>query len=192
MEKSREEYMAEGFGSERLIMRRFRQDDLRDFYEYAAEPDVGPNAGWKPHESMEESQNILDDFMKPDSGIFAITDRETGKVVGSMGLSDDPKRVGENVKEIGYVLAKPYWGRGLMTEAVKALLGFGFGKLRLEMMTVYHFPFNDRSRRVIEKCGFRSEGTLRRGFENYMGEKLDEACYSMTREEYEELFHVKQ
>ena len=72
-----------------------------------------------------------------------------------------------------------------MTEAVKAALKFGFEELGLKMITIYHFDYNRRSRRVIEKCGFKYEGTLRGGSKIYDGRVYDSFCYSMTREEYE-------
>jgi putative acetyltransferase len=86
---------------------------------------------------------------------------------------------------IGYVLAEPYWGRGYMTEAVERVLAHCFSELGLDLVSVYHFPFNNRSRRVIEKAGFVYEGTLRKASTIYDGSVYDDVCYSMTRDEYE-------
>ena len=72
-----------------------------------------------------------------------------------------------------------------MSEAVKCLLQFGFEELHLRLMSISHYTFNDRSRRVIEKCGFVYEGTLRQTFLRYDGEIFDEAIYSLTREEWQ-------
>ena len=74
-----------------------------------------------------------------------------------------------------------------MTEAVRAVLRYAFETLCLEMVTVYHYPFNHRSSRVIEKCGFHYEGTLRRGTTRFDGQVLDNVCYSLLRGEYEAL-----
>ena len=71
-----------------------------------------------------------------------------------------------------------------MTEAARAVLRFGFEEQGLGLITVNHFANNRRSRRVIEKCGFYYEGTLRRGARLYDGAVLDLCCYSMTAEEY--------
>ena len=186
MEKEYIEKYLNGFESERLIMRPFAKGDEQDIYDYARDPDVGPHAGWKPHDSIEESSSVLKMFMDTkDELTFALVDRETGKVIGSLGLMKDFRRQGNKILEIGYALGKEYWGRGLMTEAVKAALKFGFGELGLEMITIYHFDYNRRSRRVIEKCGFKYEGTLRGGSKIYDGRVYDSFCYSMTREEYE-------
>lgn len=170
--------------TERLILRRFREEDLADFYAYASRPEVGPAAGWKPHDGPEESRAILADFIKGEE-VWAIVWKETGKAVGSIGLHADGKRsASPDVKMLGYVLSPDYWGRGIMTEAARRMAAYAFEELGVELLTIQHFPFNSRSRRVIEKCGFAYEGTLRRCFLRYDGEWLDECCYSMTRDEY--------
>ena len=102
---------------------------------------------------------VLEDFLKNRCD-FALTDRASGKVIGSFGVMDRPLRGYERYRqcELGYVLAKPYWGKGLMTEACKSVIRFCFEQLNLEMLWISHFDFNTRSRRVIEKCGFRYIG----------------------------------
>ena len=73
-----------------------------------------------------------------------------------------------------------------MTEAAKAVLRYGFEQLNLEMVSINHYSYNNRSRRVIEKCGFTYEGTLRQGVCLYDGRVEDICCYSMTAAEYKE------
>ena len=85
---------------------------------------------------------------------------------------------------MGYVLARDFWGRGLMTEAAGAALRYGFEQMHLGVVSICHFDFNARSRRVIEKLGFTYEGTLRRAHVREDGRVCDELCYSMTREEF--------
>lgn len=82
---------------------------------------------------------------------------------------------------MGYVLSKAYWGQGLMTEAAKEVLRHAFEDLGLEMVTISHFSYNQRSARVIEKLGFHREGILRKAFLRYDGSLLDDVGYSMTR-----------
>src|SRR5699024_3149042 len=97
----------------RLILRAWGLEDIDDFFEYAKDPDVGPNAGWKPHESKEESLfsniaklssyagwkpheskeeslAILENFIEGDE-VWAIVDKETGKAIGSIGAHEDDK-----------------------------------------------------------------------------------------------------
>ncbi|HIT07747.1 MAG TPA: GNAT family N-acetyltransferase [Candidatus Merdivicinus faecavium] len=170
--------------TERLILRRFREEDLADFYEYASRLEVGPAAGWKPHDNPEESRAILAGFIEGEE-VWAIVWKEMGKVIGSVGLHADGRRsASPEIKMLGYVLSPDYWGRGIMTEAARRMVSCAFEEMGAELLTIQHFSFNSRSKRVIEKCGFTYEGRLRRCFLRYGGEWLDECCYSMTRDEY--------
>lgn len=169
--------------TERLILRGFREEDLDDFYGYAKNPNIGPNAGWKPHESKEESLEILRHFIEKKE-VWAIVDKDTDKVIGSIGLHNDERRNNSKVKMLGYVLDEAYWGKGLMTEAAKRVIKYAFEDLDLDLVSVYHFPFNIGSKRVIQKCGFHYEGTLRLASTIYDGSIYDNACYSLTKEEY--------
>ncbi|NLA52614.1 MAG: GNAT family N-acetyltransferase [Alcaligenaceae bacterium] len=123
--------------TERLIIRRFRKEDLDDFYEYSRSPNVGPNAGWRPHASRQESREILKHFIYSPS-VWALVDKNTRSVIGSIGLHDDRKRDNQNAKMLGYVLAEPYWGKGLMTEAAKRMIKYAFEELQIDLLSVYH------------------------------------------------------
>ena len=146
--------------TERLILRDWTLDDLDDFFEYASNPDVGPRAGWNPHKDKEESLKILNRFIEGKK-TFAIVYKENNKVIGSLGVEFyelEEKLTefdGYRGRSIGYVLSKDYWGRGLMPEAVKAVVDYLFNKLDYDFLLSGHFDFNDRSSRVQEKCGFR-------------------------------------
>ena len=112
--------------TERLILRPFRQSDLEDFFEYASVDGVGQMAGWIPHKNREESQMILDSFVNHKK-TFAL--EYQGKVIGSLGVelyneNNFPEFADKQCREIGYVLAKDYWGRGLMPEAVKEVIRY--------------------------------------------------------------------
>lgn len=139
----------------RLLLRPWEDADLQDFYEYASVDGVGQMAGWAPHRSIEESKNILKLFIEGKK-TFAIVDRKTKKVIGSIGLEerDAPGDLPGQGRELGYVLAKPYWGRGLMPEAVQEVIRYCFSVLHWDWLTCAHFISNGQSRRVIEKCGF--------------------------------------
>ncbi len=142
--------------TERLILRPWEPTDLSDLYEYASVPGVGEMAGWCHHKSYEESQKILDMF-RSERKTFALELKESGKVIGSLGLeklNPDPGGESKAGREIGYVLSKGYWGRGLMPEAVRAVISYCFHTLQFDFLTCGHFPQNTQSRRVIEKCGF--------------------------------------
>ena len=181
------------FETERLIIRPWQMDDLDAFFQLEQNPNVGPNAGWKPILDRAESAEILKGFTEKPDELCAITLKSSGRAIGSLGLHTDDKRAPELqtvTRMLGYVLDEPYWGQGYMTEAARGALRFAFDRMALELVSVYHFPFNDRSRRVIEKCGFRYEGTLRRSTLRFDGAVLDDVLYSMTRDEFYTLYGV--
>lgn len=144
--------------TDRLILRYWCQEDLEDFYEYAHVDGVGQMAGWQPHESIGKTQAILDGFIR-EKKTFALELKENGRVIGSLGLEarDEDLAILEELqgREIGYVLSKNYWGRGLMPEAVKAVIDYCFSVLGFDYLLCGHYDWNRQSRRVIEKCGFQ-------------------------------------
>lgn len=143
----------------RLLLRPWLASDLDDLYRYASVPGVGEMAGWQPHQSPQVSEEVLQGWLEKRE-VLALVLRETGRVIGSLGLhnsswaNEDEAYQALRLKEIGYVLARDHWGRGLMPEAVAAALDLCFGQLALDAVTVSHFTSNHQSQRVIEKMGF--------------------------------------
>ena len=145
--------------TQRLLLRAFEEADLPDVYAYASVPGVGEMAGWPHHESIETSRKILCSFIEK-KDVFAVYHKKDRKVIGSLGLhkswaNEEDVYKALKAVEIGYVLSKEYWGQGLMPEAVRAVIDYGFNTLGLEAFTCGHFAENSQSRRVIEKCGFQ-------------------------------------
>jgi len=145
--------------TDRLIIRPWKATDLEDFYEYAKVDGVGQMAGWNPHALIEESKEILDMFIKG-KNVFALELKDKHKVIGSVGLEEMEVAIGEkydglNGREIGYVLSKEHWGRGLMPEAVNRIIKFCFENEHYDYLICSHFDYNNQSKRVIEKSGFR-------------------------------------
>lgn len=143
--------------TDRLTLRPWRESDLNDFYEYASVDGVGQMAGWNPHRNVEESKQILSYFI---GGKKTFALEYQGKVIGSLGIEEYseenyPELAELQGREIGYVLAKAYWGQGLMPEAVKAVIDWLFNEEKLDFIIVGHFDRNNQSRRVVEKCGFQ-------------------------------------
>lgn len=145
--------------TDRLIIRPWNMEDLEDFYEYAKVDGVGQMAGWNPHTSIRESKAILSSFIE-EKNEFALELKENNKVVGSLGLEKLSIALTKPYdsyvgREIGYVLSKDYWGRGIMPEAVKRVIKFCFEEEQYDFLLCSHNITNNRSKRVIEKCGFR-------------------------------------
>lgn len=143
----------------RLILRPWQESDIDDFYEYASVEGVGEMAGWKHHESVEVSKQILAEFMSG-KNVFALVHRESGRLIGSLGLHkswayEEEELRSLRVKEVGYVLSKEYWGQGLMVEALCKVIEFCFDECGLDAVTAGHFAANEQSRKVLEKCGFQ-------------------------------------
>lgn len=169
--------------TQRMILRPYQEGDLEDFYKIGKNPNIGPSAGWRPHENEEESLRILKRFIV-EMEVWAIVDRDTSRVIGSIGLHSDRRRDNSDAKMLGFVIDEEYWGRGIATEAAKRIISHAFQDLNVDILTVCHYHFNDGSRRVIEKCGFHYEGTLRLASRMYDGKIHDDVCYSMTKNEF--------
>ena len=139
--------------TKRLILRPFTAADAQDLYEFSSLPLVAGAAGWPAHKSVEDSRQIIATvFAAPDT--YALVERTSGKVIGSAGFTGAARGGFGPSDEIGYALHPNWWGRGLMTEAVAALLERGFRQRGLEAIWASHYADNIASRRVIEKCGF--------------------------------------
>lgn len=172
--------------TERLVLRAFCETDLDDFFEYASVEGVGEMAGWKHHENIEVSKQILSSFMSGHE-VLAIVYKENNKVIGSVGLHKSWANADKDfehlkMKEVGYVLSKAYWGHGLMHEAVSTLIKVCFDKYGLDAMTCSHFISNSQSKRVIEKCGFKF---VRQGqfFSEQLNQSIDDIKYILYRQQ---------
>lgn len=142
--------------TERLIMRPWRESDAENLYEYAKDPNVGPIAGWPVHTSVENSREIIRDVLSAEE-TYAVCLKEDGKAIGSIGLmvgAASNLSIPDTEGEIGYWIGVPFWGRGLIPEAVNELLRHGFEDLKLDKIWCGYFEGNTKSKRVQEKCGF--------------------------------------
>ena len=142
--------------TERLILRPFVESDAESVYEYAKDPAVGPIAGWPAHTSVENSREIIRSVLAvPET--YAICLKPDGRAIGAAGLmigKSSNMEIKDSEAEIGYWLGVPFWGRGIMPEAVNELIRHAFCDLCLERLWCGYFEGNDKSRRVQEKCGF--------------------------------------
>lgn len=171
--------------TDRLILRPLRKTDLEAFYQYAKKPNIGPSAGWKPHQSLDESLRILNMMIAEDE-VWGMTLKDNDTLIGTIGLHarDFEMAVG-NTKEIGYVLDDTYWGKGYMVEAVMKVLHFAFMDLELTKVTCGHHTDNVKSKRVIEKTQlfYYTHQELRK---HYDGTMIPIEMYQILRYEYME------
>ena len=169
--------------TERLVLRNFDPNDAVDVFSYAQSDKVGPMAGWPPHKTVEDSRRVVERFIR-EGEVWAIVEKHTGHVIGSIGLHRDQARKVEGARELGYALGEKHWGQGYACEACDAVLRYAFEELHSPVVSVGHFPTNGQSRRVIKKLGFHYDGTLRRAWLLPDGGMADVMTYSLLDDEY--------
>ena len=175
------------FETDRLILRPWHQSDAEDLYNYAKSPDVGPAAGWPVHTSVENSREIIRDVLSAE-GTYAIVIKESKRPVGSVGLMvGDNSHIGlpYDEAEIGYWIGVPYWGKGLVPEAVGEMLRHGFEDLKLKKIWCGYFDGNLKSKKVQAKCGFKHRYTQENVECPLINETRTEHISCITREEWE-------
>ena len=132
--------------TKRLILRPWQEADAESLYKYAKDPAVGPIAGWPVHTSVENSREIIKGVLsEPET--YAVILKETGEPVGSVGLmlgKQSDKNITENEGEIGYWIGVPYWGQGLIPEAVREMMRYGFEELGLQTLWCGYFDAHGR------------------------------------------------
>lgn len=164
--------------TERLILRPWRESDAPDLYEYAKDETVANRTGFLPHKSVEDSLSIL-----RDAGLMCEYNRavclKDGRAIGSIGLHMCDGRV-----EIGYWLGVPFWGRGLIPEAVKRVVRYAFDECGCTEIYIAYFDGNDNSRRVAEKCGFSYCFTDRDKLWTPTGRTVTEHFTVLSKEDY--------
>ncbi len=147
--------------TKRLILRPWKESDAESLYEYAKNPRIGPIAGWPVHTSVENSRQIIREVLSAD-GIYAVTMKHDNKAIGSVGILIGGKsslNINDDESEIGYWIGEPFWGQGLIPEAVQELMRYAFDELHISALLCGYFEENEKSKRVNEKCGFRYHHT---------------------------------
>lgn len=167
--------------TERLLLRPFTEGDAETLFKCCQNPNIGNNAGWKPHGTIEESREVLHSVFLSQEGVWAITLKENGQLIGSVGIIADPRRENPQARMLGYWLDEGHWGKGYMTEAVKSVIDYGFGTLKLSLITANCYPHNKRSQQVLKRHGFVYEGTLHQAELTYDGHLYDHQTYYLPK-----------
>lgn len=143
--------------TERLVLRPWELEDAESLYEYARDPRVGPIAGWPPHTSVENSKDVIRTVLSgPET--YAVCLKEDNRAIGSIGLIRPVRahvQMGDDELEVGYWIGVPFWGRGLIPEAVRRLAKHAFEDLGCSALWCGYYEGNAKSKRCQEKCGFR-------------------------------------
>jgi [ribosomal protein S5]-alanine N-acetyltransferase len=145
-----------------LILRALRPTDLDDLYEYASDPEIDQYVPWEHYKNIDEARENLNEFLeeyeKDGLGAWGIEHRADKKLIGIINTSI-PHRINRRV-ETGYTISRAYWGKGYATEAVQAVIQFGFEKMELLRIEAVVLPEHLASARVLEKSGMQFEGVL--------------------------------
>jgi ribosomal-protein-alanine N-acetyltransferase len=171
--------------TERIRLRRLSLDDAADVYEYAQDPEVSRYLTWEPSKSVDDSraflETVVEAYRQGKPADWGIEHKTDGRLIGTCGfIKWDQAR---NCAEIAYALARPYWNRGIVTEAAKAVTDFGFIRMGIYRLEAFCLPANSASARVMEKLGMRYEGTLRAYF-LIKGDYRDMQVYSILKPEW--------
>ena len=167
----------------RLVLRPFRLEDAEAMYRnWASDPEVTRYLTWPAHASVDGTRAVLNSWIQHyGEGSFfnwGIEWKETGEVIGSIAVV----RLNGNTEaaEIGYCLGRTFWGRGIMPEALRAVMAYLFDTVGLNRVAACHDVNNPRSGRVMEKAGMRREGILRGAGRNNQG-ICDEVWHAALR-----------
>lgn len=160
-------------------------DDAVDLFAYASDPEVARYVLWEQHRSVEDSMRylsfMLEKYERCDVAEWGLVHKQDGAFIGTCGFGwwDTLHRRAE----IGYALSRAYWNRGLMTEAVRKVIAFGFEKMKLNRIEARCMPGNVASEKVMKKVGMEFEGIMRKqAFTK--GTFHDLKMYSILREAY--------
>lgn len=173
--------------TERLILRPWEDSDAESLYEYARDDRVGPIAGWPVHTSVENSREIIRTVLSvPET--YAVCLKEENKAIGCVGLTIGKKSnldLPDTEGEIGYWIGVPFWGQGLIPEAVREIIRHAFEDLSLEALWCGYFDGNEKSRHAQEKCSFTYHHTNRDIYWELTDDIRTEHVTRLTREEWE-------
>ena len=169
----------------RLRLRRLTRDDAPDVFLYNSDPEVVRYLLWTEHQSLAESradiERVIKGYDKGSDLRWGIELKSTGRIIGGCKLTCVPEH---RRAEVGYVLAREHWSQGYAQEAVRAILKHGFEVIDLNRIEALTFAEHAVSGRVLEKCGFQLEATLR-GYELIKGNFTDLRMYSVLKTEWE-------
>lgn len=172
----------------RLTLRRATMRDAVDIHRYARDPEVARHVLWEPHASLWDTRAyvrfLLYQYHSGQPGSWVVELKETGRVIGTIGYMS---YVADNATvEMGYSLSRECWGRGLMTEALDAVIGETFRSLQLHRIEAMHFTDNPASGRVMQKCGMQHEGHHRERI-YCKGVFRDVEMWAILRKDWEKL-----
>lgn len=172
---------------ERLILRRWEDSDAESLYEYAKDPEVGPIAGWPPHQSIDESRDVIKNVFNGREA-YAICLKTDNKAIGAieLKLNGNTDMTGRDDEcELGYWIGKPFWGQGIVPEAAREMLRHAFEEIGMTKVWCGYYEGNIKSKRVQEKIGFRYQWKSENVDVPLMHEKRTGHVSSITKDQWQ-------
>ncbi len=165
-----------------VILREKQESDVPDFFRYYSDPKVSKFILCEIPQNIEEATRELrywrGVFYQNDGIYFAIADKQTNQMIGSIGLTSHNTYQGRI--EISYDLASEYWRRGISTRALTVVVNYAFDVLRVNRIEASASCANIASKNLLLKCGFTLEGTLRQ-HRYHRGSYVDVYFFSILR-----------
>ena len=173
----------------RLLLRKFKKEDSKEVFEnWAKDPQNVKYLSWKAHETIDETKEIVAKWVNEynDRKVYrwCITLKDSGEVIGGIDVVDLIEKT--DCCEIGYVLSKKFWNKGIMTEALNSVLEYLFQKVGFHRIQAKHDINNPASGKVMAKCGMKKEGILRNSEKTNSNKWCDVAIYSILENEFKE------
>lgn len=170
--------------TERLVLRRFCETDAADIFAWAGNPEVTRYVSYRTHRSVEDSEKILQYWLKgykrEDNYNWAIT-LDGRKVIGQISVTEHD---GLWDAGMGWQIDKPYWNRGYMTEAARAVFEYLFCEIGFHRIYSGHDTRNPASGKVMQKLGMTPEGIARQHYYKAGFGTGDAQKYAILKEEW--------
>ena len=174
--------------TQRLCLRKLTMRDANDIYRYSCDVEVARHVLWEAHRSIGDSRAYLRYMLRRyrlrEPASWGIEYRPTGAIIGTIGFmwiqADNASA------EVGYSLSRQFWNQGIMTEALKAVITYGFSALKLNRIEAQHETTNPASGAVMRKCHMLHEGTLRSRLFN-KGKYVDVELYAILKRDFSRL-----
>ena len=172
--------------TERLTLRRYKAEDAAAMYKnWASDPAVTKFLTWPTHTSVEISEWVIGDWVKgyehDNYYQWAIVLKEIDEPIGGISAVHLNEDVG--MAHIGYCIGRNWWHQGITSEALAGVIGFLFEDVGMERVEARHDVNNPNSGKVMEKCGMRKEGVMRRADRNNQG-IVDCCIHAILRDEW--------
>lgn len=163
----------------RLVLRPMQEDDAQAIFDaYGQDPEVTRYLTWRPVERIEQTRSFVQmSLQSQTSRSYMLTPKTSGEVIGSFDL----RRAGHGRLEFGYVLARPHWGKGLMTEVLSRVVDWALSQSSIWRIGAVADVDNVGSMRVMEKVGLQREGVLRRWLIHPNVDEAPRDCVSFAR-----------